>query len=228
MSQQIVQINSKKRLQLSNGEAIRKMLILNDWTKLRIGILSACHTAANVVSTPRFAFGVCAGNQGYGSLVDAGTNLIGARTAATLTYTADIAGTFHYVVANHLPFKRVSGTFTDGTSLGNFYSASTTGGFTGRIGHFLEITKGSPNYTLQAASIQNTADINDLTDAQFVQMMEAAALEDFNSIVSFYDAATAQTLAMSEAGGDLDSIFLFWNRTTPEISIDTVAFRRVS
>jgi hypothetical protein len=230
MAQEIITVSSKKRLQLSNGEATRKMLIGNSWTTLRIGLLASIHSTAAVAGTPRFAFGVCSENQGYGSLVDAGTNLIGIRSnSSTFSFQSDIAANTLYSQSSPQVFKRVGSAFTAGGSISGSMYMGAAADFSVRLGMFLDITKGSPNYSLVHGGINNTADIADLSDANFLSMMELGALTDLNNVISYYDSdGVATTLAMDETGGDLNSLFLYWNRTAPVVSIDAISFRRMA
>jgi len=197
------------------------MLIGNSWTNLRIGILASVHASANIAGTPRLAFGVCSGNQGYSTSLDAGTNLIGVRQSQS-SYNFTANGGDSYVSGGFESFKRVSGTVTPGSSVASVsgvIAAKTP--YSWRTGLFLDLVKGSPNYTISMMGITNLTGFGDLSETDFLSLMEGGTYGQ-------YTTGATHTLAMSEAGGDLDSLFFYWNRSSPIFSLDAVAYRRLA
>lgn len=232
MSQSLVTYGSDRRLVLSNGEAIRAPIYLDDWNTIRIGMLITCHASAAVAGTPRFAFGVCAGTLGYGAVT--GTpHVLGIRTENTSwSFTANSGNS--YVSPNSTSpkfFTRVGSTFTTTAGVsGGFSLISAKADFSFRSPVFIEIQKGTPNYTLYHGGASNAfSAAQDYSEATFLSMMETSTLAGIVSIDNKMAASAGTTIAVDEAtNGILDHIFVFWDRSTPVMSIGAIAHRRVA
>lgn len=205
---------------------------MDDWNTIRIGMLITCHASAAVAGTPRFAFGVCAGTLGYGAVT--GTpHVLGIRTENTSwSFTANSGNS--YVSPNSTSpkfFTRVGSTFTTTAGVsGGFSLISAKADFSFRSPVFIEIQKGTPNYTLYHGGASNAfSAAQDYSEATFLSMMETSTLAGIVSIDNKMAASAGTTIAVDEAtNGILDHIFVFWDRSTPVMSIGAIAHRRVA
>lgn len=228
MSVELITYGSDRRLELGAAEAVRAPVYLDDWTTIRIGLqISMNAVASNIVSTPVLAFGVCNGN----------TNVLAAATAdhvvgirpnqATWTYNAGPPSYFAVgSSAAWQQFKKI-GTVVSTVNTPNIakYISNTT---TVRTGWFLEITKGSPNYTFRVAHpVSAAASQSDVTDTEFVTIMELSTLVDIGTVKTNYNSVVSTSLAVSEADGVLDHIFVYWDRTTHKPSFN-IRHRKVA
>jgi len=229
MSAELITYGSDRRCELAACEAIRPMVYLDDWTTIRIGLqLSFNGTASNITSTPVLAFGVCSGNT---NVMAAGTatHVVGWRnTKATLTYAAGPPSTLVGSTAAMQFFKKIGTTFSvvNGSSMVSPYSNTTSV----RSGLWMDITKGSPNYSFRIASPSNAAAAqSDLTDAQFLSIMELSTLADIATVRSDHVVSSiASVLAVDEAtNGLLDHLFVYWDRTTHKFSFN-IRHRKIS
>lgn len=221
---------TERRFSLGAITAARVMGIGTTWNKLRIGILSTMNTpTANVSGPPIMAFGVCKNT----------TNLYGEATTDHFVGAIQQLNpfTYYYYDATH---RYLYGSFYEGKKVG---STQTLGGgglsypayFGGwptseRTTVFLEIQKGSPNFTLQMCA-KNNVDLVDCNVAKFRQCMEAVDLAGIRTILGTgsHAVSSARTLAVDEvANGYLNAVALYWERSTPEWEISEVAFRALS
>lgn len=212
---------------LANGEFVRPPIFGNDWTTIRIGLRGHLVGMAANLADPLLAFGVCSGSTNpFGAA--SSTNVVGIKFNGTtdLTYNANSGTPYANAGSTFIkPFKRVAATLTEGTTLSQptHFGISTADR---RTGIFLEITKGSPNYTIGAGGWSNSATYADLTDAEFTTIMDLPSLSTISSEKTNYSFGTT-TLAADESAGDLDHIFVFWNRTVVPYSFD-IKFRKVA
>lgn len=221
-----------KRLVLANGEALRNLAYLNNWTTVRIGLQISCELSAAISGTPQLAFGLSAGaSHGFGDPVT--THFVGARPTAT---SATFGGTApHYTqLTAWKPCKKVSGTITDG--------AAFTGVTTATIPKasdlvrqivIVQVTKGSPNFTVQIVALTNATPIaTDMTDTLFVNAMQAADMAGAAAALDgsgYYAASSVVSVAVDEAtNGNLDSVDVFWDRTSTPMEISSIRHRKVA
>lgn len=246
MSQSIVSrtISSvvDKRLVLGNSQAARLFTITTAWTKIRIGIrvgLDAQGSTSNLTGTPRFAFGLCHLDATAIPSSVAGSNLyadvscdhfFGMRsTQATWTYQAN-AGDPYLGNMTGAVTRRLLTTDTDSATM--FTSIGmTTEPDARRNAYFLDILKGSPNYTVWAGYPNNvSAHSADVTEGMFLQMMEAAAFSTGSVLTAILSGMTnttgaGTTLACDEGtvARELNGIGVFWDRTSHLLEISDVA-----
>lgn len=198
------------------------MSIGSTWNKLRIGVRIAVNGSATVVGTPIFAMGVCSGtgnpfNNGAAST----DHFVGATTRkSTWAYSAG----FFYINSgtdDWVPTKRVGTTATLGSQMNLLVLPAVSEERVWIL--FLDITKGSPNYTLQSFYSNNTL-VPHITREQFLETVEIEA-----ATLSNHAWGTAQTLAVDEgADGALNAVNLAWDRAIPQIEISDVAIVRFS
>jgi hypothetical protein len=218
-----------KRAKITNGNIFRKLAMGNNWTKIRIGLQMSFDGSATVSGTPRFAVGLQSGIiNSYGAGPD---NFLGVRfnsSMSTLDWTSDTVNYYRTSVAPVVT-KKIGGTDTDGSNLGsNVYFSSAPA--TARTGFLIEITKGSPNYTVSAAFASSAAAGKaDLTDADFANLLEMTNMSDASTVVSSgYNASSGISLAFDQVAGVLDTFVVYWSKTVPPLEISAVGIRKVS
>ena len=215
----------------------RKLSVGTSWTKLRVGLrLCIEDTGGNVLSTPQFAVGLCSGTTNPfndGSAIT--THWVGAITAGASWTRASNAFGVGYGVTWLVPAKRIGMTFTYGTALsaGIFNSAAL--GFAADANgvnrglFFVDITKGNPNFTfngfIRASTVGAAAPADrDVSYDEFIEQLELPV----PSITGHQD-GTARTMAVDEAThGYLDTVNIFWNRSTPRFEISDIAAVRLA
>lgn len=198
------------------------MPIGTSWNKLRIAMRwSMRSSGANITGTPRLVFGLCSGSSNpFGDATT--THFIGCRSGAA-TWT--LAGARYAFGGNAwFPIKKVGTTITEGTTFTATATCVGLGAITNtadRTLFFLDITKGSPNYTFNV--FNNTeATVADITLTTFLAQVEVEA-----AVVANHAFRTAQTLAVNEGtDGTLDHINFHWDRTAPEPEICDIAIAR--
>lgn len=211
MSQELITYGADRRLVLSNGEAIRAPIYTNTWNVIRIG-LHGCFTdlGSNPSGTPRIAFGVISGNaDGYGAA--SSVHLVGLRSQAA-SWTRGAGPPVTYSTSGWKSFKKVLTVFTESTTMGIVYISGST---SYRSVIMVQITKGSPNFTFDHVSAGSlAAGQADVSDAQFLNAMEAATIGQAASALPTGYGTNQNTLAVDEADGALNNIFVYWDRTT--------------
>lgn len=212
------------RIQLSNSRFARQIPF--SWSKIRLGVrwtLNAT-TGVNITGTPRIVLGICAGSSNiYGDATT--THFLGARQNESTWTAQGAAGSENWFCngSTWQNLKRVGTTDTTGTSLG-------LNAITWNIAHatlarrsifFLDITKGSPNFT-QRIFGTNANPPADITESRFLELMGIELPSETN-----YQHATAQTLAVSEGtDGTFTHLNVHWDRTTQNIEISDIALAR--
>jgi hypothetical protein len=226
----IITYSGDKRIQLSNSQLIRRPIYYNSWTKMRIGIHFCIPAAASIGGTPRLYLGICSGlTNGIGDATT--TNFVGFMTNnATMTRTS-LAGPNIYSGSLAWRFiKKVGTTF-------NFNTADAATSFflsmqqPVRHGLIVEITKGSPNYSMQAAyPTANGATATDLSDTQMLGLMEMTNMSDAGTVVTNYAGGsfTNTTIAADEVAGSFNAINVFWDRTVAPLEISAIYHRKVA
>lgn len=189
-------------------------------------------SGANVTSTPRFYFGISSGRSNV--LLDATvTHWLGVVTVNTFRRVS--AGPpAYYDLANNTgqpwyPGKYINTTLTTGTGLGaGSYNAflfdSTTAN---RAVMFLDITKGSPNFSIALLCNAAPAGTQSASDVDLATYTAQVALSSpaFTNHIQF----STQTLAIDEAtNGYFDGYNIAWDRTNPNIEISDLAVVRLA
>lgn len=184
------------------------------WTKLRIGLRwSMRDSGATLTGTPVFAVGLCSGSTSiFGDLTVA--HWVGVKTTGA-TWPRITGPPTAYQLYPAQSGKTIGATFTVATnwlSISGFTLSDVAGGNRGCW--FVDITKGSPNYTIAGyARINGTAGDISLATFQAQIAIDAATLTNHTTVNS-------ASVAVDEAtNGTLDHICFSWNRATPEIEI---------
>lgn len=226
MSQELITYNGDRRLTLANGEAARSPIWVASWNKFRVGLQGSFHGTAAISGSPEWVLGFGAGSTDLWAS-GTSTHIIGIRN--TDTDFAFTAAPDRYTINPHFrAFKRVGTTVTDATSFGASNHIHSAEGSV-RTGIFLEVTKGSPNYTFRICVPTNAP--ADLSDAKFDEAMQVADISDIPAIAglgSSYTSPASQTLAVDEGvDGTLTHLFVFWSRTAQQFSFN-IKHRKIS
>lgn len=185
-------------------------------------------SGANLTGTPRLNVGLCSGS-GVGSFVSDATtaHFVGVRTP-NATWTRSVDDYVMTGVTAWLPTKRINTTFTDGSALATSWSIGNqaVANRAERSLFFIEITKGSPNYSFQIFYFPNAAGaVADVSKATF----DAEARVGGTPVVTGHALSSAITLAVDEAtNGTLDHVHIYWDRATPEVEITDYAIHRIT
>lgn len=211
-------------VKLSASSFMRRLGFGTSWTRLRIGIRVRACSGAQEISygtglTPRFGVGLCASSGAVFTRNMVAGHWVGIITTGA-TWNVVIQGASEYTLGfvSAAPAKKVDSTLTVGTNFS--YGPSVGGGeeptttLTLPVLYFVDIEKGSPNYSMRLFNIPNPANGGGQSRAQFLEQM----VLDTPSLLNYLYAA-AQTIAVDEgADGTLDAINIF-NELPTEIEI---------
>lgn len=221
--QRVIGGSTETAIQLNNGQFGRPITLPTGWGTIRVGLrLHFTDSGADLTGTPNFAVGF--GNGTTNMVGDLTTNnWIGimptvswARTSASPPFYNLGGGT-----VNPRLFTKIGTTFTSGSYMqaGFTYLSASAGGPTpGRQLYFLDIQKGSPNYSgANFAPINGT--IIDQSAATFLTLMinSAPSLSNYN--YSGFDAA----IAFSESTYPLNAVQIWWDRSDSLLEICDLA-----
>ena len=221
-----------KRIQLSNSCCARKWTtdLGTSWTKIRVGArVSITDSGATLTSTPRFAFGIQSGISNL--FLDAGGPT---HWAGVVSYEASW-GRYVTPVKYDLSgesgpcmkvSKKIATSLTEGSTVASARICIADATVASRIVMFLDITKGSPNFTFNLFTWQNNIGngaMGDVTLATYLAQIVLASPSITNH------AAESATLAVDEASnGYFDSVGFSWNRTDALIELSDVTVVRLS
>lgn len=218
MANTIADFSGDGRIVMTNARFARPLpsAFLSGWTKIRVALfLQLVDSAADITGTPRFAVGLCAGS----------TNIIGDTTtdhfvgvmSTSATWTRSTSAIRYSSIIG--PSKRVGTTITPGTAFATTMTMHTTNPAL----FFVDITKGSPNYTVQGfynAAVGAAA----TTEANFLSISVMAVPAHTNHVLP-----AAQTIAADEdVDGVLNHACVWWNQTTPTISVGALRVYRLA
>jgi len=191
---------------MTNATFARLVTLAAGWSKVRVGVrLNCTDLGAGPSSTPRLGIGLCAGtgailgDTSTTHFAGALTNISG-WTRGTLIYLCDF-----------YPATKVGTTLTIGASSFNADTRidHTAGSATTQRGvYFIDITKGSPNYTFDFFSPASNG-FGDVASSTFLGNMVLSTPS-----ISAHSYGTARTLAVDEAtNGTLNAACVWWNRS---------------
>lgn len=217
-------ISGDRRIQLANEEIVRPMSMGTSWTKIRIGVRHAVWIVSGNFGATEYAIGVCQGQNGVTSpgTVDAVGMVPGGSITPTWNYTA-AGGVIPPVLS---PTGSGIQAFT---KVGALYTATAGGGNTGALvgnpntshsAYYVDILKGSPQYSITLWSPQNAAAAQtEITRSAFLQSMENEAAPA--------NVSSSNAVPFTYAGnGLLDSVFLYWSRFSPTLEISDITVCR--
>lgn len=217
-------------LQLGNEEWVRKMALGSTWTHIRIGLLYQISGTATTPGGSGFAIGICSGTSApFGNAST--TNFVGVECVAALLYNSTNPN-FQFTVSNLFACKKVVSTITTAaTNLGDgsgIWTASTSG--TARRGIlYVDITKGSPNYTIGITGSTLGSAATDFT----VPNLLAGMTQNYGSISLgvggvLSNGNGAQTLACDETAGGFDTVNIYSNELANPMTIFEVAVEKLA
>lgn len=213
-----------KRIVLTNSNFARPFSIPSGWTKLRVALrISITDTGGDITSNPRLAMGLCSGSSNI--FLDATTTHFVGALQDEATWSRQAGPPVRYVepAGGWVPAKRVGSTTTKGAT---FYGSAlimfdaTTAN---RSAKFVDIEKGSPNYTLNIFGREQNA-ASDVSPEQFLAQAELAT-----PTITNHSLRTAQTIAVNEGtDGVLDHVCVAWDRSAPNIEISDIALIKLA
>ena len=193
----------------------------NDWTTLRIALLWAVEDSGVNIAGSVLRVALCNGTADMPG--DATTNnSFGMKQQAAWTRTGS-GSTAFYTPPAPWAFTRVGS--TESTSLlGNGLVVGTVS--YNRSLFFLDVTKGSPNYTLQFFGRSDDTHAGDITPATFLttigQVTPAATYHAYNT-------PSGNALAVNVGtNGILDTVYVGWNLLSPRLFISNLAVVRLA
>ncbi|MCL4179175.1 MAG: hypothetical protein KJ072_15715 [Verrucomicrobia bacterium] len=217
------------RAALNNSTMRRLLSIGTDWTKVRVGIrFSVADTGADLGSTPFLAMGLCSGTANPVNNGSASTDhFVGMRTVDA-TWGRSAATPPYWICSTYavLVSKRIGTTWTNTGGTNNFwYAWYVSAGTSYRQFFFLDITKGSPNFTLRATG-RSGVHQNPTFDCSKEYFLERMT-QPTPSYENDHSQGGDNTLAVSEAtNGYLNAVNIAWDRTNPKWEISDVAVAR--
>ena len=213
MGNTIRDLSGAKYIEMSNGRFARQpsasVFASGAWTKIRVALyMDLFQIGSDVGSTPVFQAGLCSGTTNIPGDATP-TNAVGLNvTAASWSWYNGGGSSYIYNCGPCYPFKNVGGVLTNGTSSTPllFATSAEANGLSAEL--YVDITKGSPNYTVQAFCPTTVSPTT--TEATF----EAQSIASSPVIAGGHAFLTAQTIAFNESAGTLDSVFVYHKPTT--------------
>lgn len=210
---------SESAIQMANSCFSRGVSFPSGWKTIRVGMRLHMSNTGGTLSSPTFAFGICSGSANI-----FGDSTVGHFLGAVSTGPWAFQTTF-YNNTSFVAAKKVGSSLTQSAAFIQNAAvqcqAATNTADRGFM--FIDITKGSPNYTLNLFYLANTSG-HDESVAKFLLLME---ISGSNVVSSSYAYSADQTIACNEAvDGTFDSINISWNTSTPFIEICDIAFAR--
>jgi len=201
-----------KGLTLSNEEFVRSLSVGSNWSRIRIGIHFGFRTAFLNFSCVS-VLGLCSGKT---NPFNAGstTNFLGmnwgSEQSATANWTYFYGPPLYDISQGMTVLKRVGST----TTIGPYYSGdeywlcNTDQNY--RACAFMDITKGSPNWTVSAYNI-----VTNTTTATFLGALTTDTVPPPGATTRI----NAQTFAFDEVAGGLDTLDIYHNSTVQPLDI---------
>lgn len=223
-----------KYLSLANEEYVRTLAVGTNWTKLRLGMLIALTPdGTNNLGGTNLVFGLCAGKTNpYGAAST--TNFLGMKFGSDpnppytdlLTYVANSGNPYLWSGRGALRKTGTAISITGGNAVEFHRIATNTGTVQRKSLHFVEITKGTPNFTVVFWSLSATGVAKDFSPAHLLQGLEQGGSITVNG--ESLGVGTSISVAFSEAAGALDSVDLYWNRASFPLEVHALAAYRFS
>lgn len=204
--------SSDQYVGMSTAQWARLVAIPTGWTSLRLGVRWRMQdNGSGLTLFPRLAMGLCSGT----------TNILGDATtthfAGIISNSSDWAywtgSAAVYYGFSYSPYKKVVSTATTGALYSSDcripYNLSPTNRFI--YLHYLEITKGSPNYSFRVFTMIGNNPPTDYTEAQFYSLLTQPGADTLS--LSNYAYTTTNTLAVDEAtDGTFNAVNFYWDR----------------
>lgn len=215
----IATVNSLNNASMLNSTWARSVALPAAWGKIRFGLLlHFANAGAALTGTPVLAMGFCNGTSNIEG--DASpAHFVGVKTNSASWTDLGCGGANVLGTVTVQPAVNVAGSETLGTAItadARFsFSATTT------FLYFLDLTKGSPNYTFNLFTVIGAGGScgTGATVAQFLAQM-ALSSPSFTS----HSYGTSQTLAVNEgANGALNAVNVWWNRSDYAAELGAIA-----
>jgi len=234
MASIVENIIGDRALQLGSEEFVRKMAIGNNWNLLRIAARVQINGMATI-SAPRLQLGLCDGDQA--TFASANCNYVGATLNinnniqwgfASNTYVGGLSAFRN----NGMAVKKIVNTITEtamGTSVEGYIAAAGLGN---PSLYFVDILRASASsYTVSF----NRCTITQVTNAAanltsryvFLRCAEDELLTSTfaaNYITSY--TGTAANLTLTGMPANMDTVSIYWNKSTPTVEISDLSIIR--
>ncbi len=224
MSYIVETIIGDRRIQLTCEEIVRPILLGgSNWTKLRIGIRCAVWYSGGNLPGTCLSVGL---SQTADAFLSTNTvDMLGflCQNGTTNTWTLTTTSVpFCYTGGGILYYQKV------GTTVTSLAATNTTGPFivadpTAYYSNFfVEITKGSPNYTMAmwaANSFANGQISVSTRDTFYLTLENEAAPTNMTNLFNLSTSSYTGT-------GNLSYLSVYWNRATPSLEITDIAVCR--
>jgi hypothetical protein len=219
IKQRTISAVTENAIQMVNSQFARTLNFGTSWTTMRVGVRMHMSNTGGGLTAAKFAIGFCSGTSNlFGDATT--THFVGAYTTGTWAFQ-----TTFYNATSFAAAKRVGSTLTTGAVLfaNGAFPCGAASSTADRAAIFVDITKGSPNYSINLF-VANNAVPADMSVASFLSTMEVAS-----PVLGTYTYTSAQTVAVNEGtDGTLDSINISWDHSTPFIEICDVAVARIA
>ncbi len=215
-----------KRASMTNATWVRPIPFGTSWTKLRLGIRMQMTDTGSGLTSAQFFMGVCSGS----------TNIFGDETTthacgwrSTGVWTRETSGSavhYHPTGGTMKPTKRVGSTITDGTAFFPVtacrFNARAASEIAARTVIFVDVLKGSPNFTFQLFGYTDSTAEQDVSRDTFLVEVARAIPS-----ISNYTQSATQTLAVNEADGSLNHVGIHWDQSVPMMELCDIAVSRL-
>lgn len=220
---------SQNAVSMANSTWARPVTMPAAWNHIRVGMrMHMTNTGITLVSNPIFAMGFCSGttNQ-YGTPTT--THFIGAAfDRATYGWQTPAIS---YATPTGVARKRVGTTNTDSagslTSAANgVFMAGAATNTADRGIYFIDVLKGSPNYTFHYPFHTDNSSTNTCGDVSSINFLTYMGY--LNPVPTepgyFTGGTTDQTVAVNEGvDGTLNAVNLYWNRADATCEVCDIA-----
>ncbi len=230
MSTSIVELISGDRgPELSNASGARTLSIGTNWNVIRLGILvSFSDLGSNPSGTPRFYCGALNGTTAANHVLKSTTtNFIGCVTDVA-SWTRNAGPPVYYSTSSSLfGAKKITTTLTKTAAIGS-WTVSADG--TVRNVLLVELTKGSPNWTIQLGFTNSaTGAQTDKTLAILKQALEAATMANAITLLSTgYTGPAGVALAFDETAGSINAAHFAWDKTSFTARLYAIGYAKIS
>ena len=236
ITERVFATGSDRAIVLGNEEIVRPLGIGTTWNRIRIGaMLAFTPDGINNILSCSLTMGVCSTASGFSKVntpnaLGATLGNVTAYADCTYTYTAGGSGNPYFLVGGLSHMKRVGATTTElaGAAAGGSSIPTTTGSIQRMIPWYVDILKGSPNYSIHsyqnntAAQAERTYSLNAFYDG----MEQGTTTMTIDGLTWLSSSATA--FAFDETAGALTSVFVYWQKSTTPVEIYAWAVTRLS
>lgn len=229
MASIVENITGDKALQLGNEEFVRKMTIGNNWNYLRIGYRVIVNGTANITA-PRLYAGLNNGDQNtFASSACDGWIGMGPNPTLANNWIYNVGGYYAYGQGAAAPFglyaKKLGSTTTEaiaGAQLNHYIAAAGSGPSL----LFVDILRtSSSTYTIYFRSAGVTgAATTTTTFYDLLRSMEDEAAGNYAT--AFMSSTPATSLSVTGMPSNLDTVSLYWNKSTPTVEISDLSIVR--